>query len=109
MSTTSDRNDPRLTRGTDTEPVDQAEAYLVLTDEERARRFVRPLRLTYLHTACGTRTTMGRAIAETYAAQPGFYGATYCVACRMHLPVGTAGEFVWVDRDGTVTDLKVGA
>ena len=42
MSTTSDRNDPRLTRGTDTEPVDQAEAYLVLTDEERARGFVRP-------------------------------------------------------------------
>ena len=109
MSTTSDRNDPRLTRGVDAEPVDQAEVYLVLSDEERARGFVRPLRLTYLHTACGTRTTMGRAIAETYAAQPDFYGATYCVGCRRHLPAGPAGEFVWVDPDGTVTPLRVGA
>lgn len=109
MSTTSDRNDPRLTHGADNEPVDQAEVYLVLSDEDRARGFVRPLRLTYLHTACRTRTSMGRAIAETYAAQPGFYGATYCVGCRKHLPVGVDGEFVWVERDGTVTDLKVGA
>lgn len=109
MGTTSDRNDPRLTHGADTEPVDQAEVYLVLSDEERAKGFVRPLRLTHLHTACGGRTTMGRAIAETYARQPDFYGATYCVTCCMHRPVGPFGEFVWVEHDGTVTDQKVGA
>lgn len=71
--------------------------YLVLSDEERAKGFVRPLRDTYLHETCGTTTTMSRAIAETYARVPHFYGATYCVHCRMHRPVGDLGEFVWLD------------
>lgn len=102
-STTEDPRDPRLTHGVDTEPVDQAEAYLILSAEERARGHVRPFRRTYTHTVCGTATTMGQDIAETYARQPGFYGATYCVACRRHLPVGPDGEFVWDDgsRVGT--------
>jgi len=47
---------------------------------------------------CGAATTMGYALAETYARQPGFYGATYCVGCERHRPVGADGEFVW---DGT--------
>lgn len=95
--TTSDRSDPRLTRGVDETPRDQAEAYLVLSKEERAAGFLRPVRRTYRHLTCGTETTMGRDIAETYARQPDFYGATYCVACRMHRPVGAEGEFVWLD------------
>lgn len=48
--------------------------------------------------ACGAVTTMGRELAETYARDPHFYGATYCCGCGMHRPVGAAGEFVW---DGT--------
>ena len=95
MGITTDPNDPRLTRGSDDKPVDQAEAYLVLSEEERAKGFVRPYRDTYLHKTCGTTTRMGQAIAETYARDPKFYGGTYCVHCRMHRPVG---EFVW---DGT--------
>jgi hypothetical protein len=47
---------------------------------------------------------MSRDIAESYARDPGFYGATYCCECRMHRPVGATGEFVW-DADGT----KVGS
>jgi hypothetical protein len=47
---------------------------------------------------CGTLTTMGQALAETYARNPGFYGSTYCCGCSKHRPVGEAGEFVW---DGT--------
>lgn len=94
MSVTSDRTDPRLTRGVDDEPTAQAEVYLVLSDEERAKGFVRPVRTTYIHAACGAATTMGRAIAETYATNPWFYGATYCVRCSKHLPVG---EFAWED------------
>ncbi len=35
---------------------------------------------------------MGRALSETYAREPSFYGATYCCHCRMHKAVG---EFVW--------------
>lgn len=93
--TTSDRNDPRLTHGPDDEPVPQAPVYLVLSEDERARGFIRPLRTSYVHDTCGTVTTMGLAIAETYARDPHFYGATYCVHCGMHRPVGVGGEFTW--------------
>lgn len=50
-----------------------------------------------LNSGCGTETTMAQALAETYAAQPGFYGATYCAGCKGHYPVGPDGEFVWLD------------
>ena len=99
-STTSDPSDPRLTRGADAGPVPQAEAYLVLSEQERAAGFVRPVRRAYVHETCGTVTTMGLAIAETYARDPRFYGATYCVACQRHRPVGPDGEFVWDDATG---------
>ena len=97
MGVTSDRDDPRLTRGVDTEPRDQAEVYLVLSDEERAKGFVRPLRRAYVHTdGCGALTTMGTALSETYARDPKFYGATYCTGCRMHRPLS---EFRWEDGE----------
>ena len=41
--------------------------YVVLSAEERAKGFVRPVRRSYVHVGCGTVTTMGRALAETYA------------------------------------------
>lgn len=103
---TDDPTDPDLTRGIDEEPVEQAKKYLVLSDDERSRGFVRPVRTAYVHDACGTVTTMALPIAETYAREPGFYGGTYCVSCRKHLPVG---EFRWVDRDGSFTDERVGS
>lgn len=104
--------DPELGRGVDLEPREQNPVYLVLSDEERSKGFVRPVRRTYVHTymldgskvpvvltnqrtgGCGAATTMSLAIAETYARDPKFYGATYCVGCRMHLPVS---EFHWDD------------
>lgn len=95
---TTDPNDPRLTRGVDTQPVPQAEVYLVLSEEERAKGFVRPVRNKYIHNACGGETRMGDALSETYARDPKFYGGTYCVHCRKHLPVA---EFVW-SADGSV-------
>lgn len=97
MVTTDNPRDPRLTRGVDETRRDQAEAYLVLSDAERARGFIRPIRARYRHIACGTTTTMGHTIAETYARDPHFYGATYCVHCGLHRPVGATGEFVWED------------
>lgn len=93
----TDPLDPRLGHGSNDAPVPQNEAYLVLSDEERKAGFVRPVRLSYVHEVCGAETTMSRAIAETYARNPGFYGATYCCRCRMHKLVGEAGEFVWDD------------
>jgi hypothetical protein len=95
---TTDPNDPRLGHGEDTTPVPQNEVYLVLSEEERARGFVRPYRDRYIHTVCGTETIMGRALSETYAREPKFYGATYCVRCQMHKPVT---EFTW-SADGEV-------
>lgn len=99
MGLTSDPNDPRLGRGIDNEQVPQHAVYLVLSDEERAKGFVRPLRRAYVHdrgpNPCGCVTHMGLALSETYAVNPKFYGATYCVACQKHLAVA---EFTW---DGT--------
>lgn len=42
-------------------------------------------------------------IAEAFAANPGYYGSTFCCGCGKYLPVGKRGEFVW---DGT--DERVG-
>lgn len=150
MSTVTDPNDPRLGRGVDEERVPQHEVYLVLSEEERAKGFVRPLRMEYKHVGrpdprfalvdltddqaeryagagyvkfepypesespkvgrfwtqaeldaagtggCGTVTTLVRELAETYAREPHFYGATYCVHCAKHLAVS---EFVWLDGE----------
>lgn len=77
--------------------------YVVLSEEERAKGLVRPIRRTYVHEKCGTHTTMATSIAETYARDPKFYSGTYCVHCKGHFPVGEAGEFLWSD-----TNEKVG-
>lgn len=97
---TSDPADPRLGHGVDAEPTEQHETYLV---DAGAGEFVRPVRRSYRHVSgdapCGTVTTMAAEIAETYARNPRFYGATYCVRCARHLAVA---EFVW---DGTAEQV----
>lgn len=166
MSLTADRNDPKLKEG-QKNATGQHSVYLVLSEEERAKGFVRPVRDTYVHVGrdvkshwkgihrmleeneklpnssepdkkyvaimtvitdedglykggtyvtqeefdtwnkglfiggCGTETKMGLALAETYARDPNFYGATFCVHCNKHLPVS---EFVWKG-----TNEKVGS
>lgn len=143
MGLTTDRNDPRLGHGVDKEEVPQNEVYLILSEEERAKGFIRPVRNSYQHVGvqpiggevrdlteqekerfsaydyvkferyadsgssvvgrywtqeqlsnkgCGGVTIMGNALSETYARDPKFYGSTYCVGCKKHLPVN---EFVW--------------
>lgn len=98
MSLTTDPEDPRLSHGPDNGPGPQAEAYLILLEAERAKGFIRPVRHAYVHDTCGAVTHMGLALCETYARDPKFYGATYCVACQQHFPVA---EFMW-DEDGEV-------
>jgi hypothetical protein len=113
---TTDPNDEKLSKA---RPDGQQEAYLVLSDEERAKGFVRPVRRSYIHVGfggfetnpndpskpglrgngCGVMTTMAQAIAETYARDPGYYGATFCHGCGQHFPVG---EFKWADTDEVV-------
>jgi hypothetical protein len=117
MVVTTDPNDPRLGHGSDDEPRPQQDAYLVLSEDERAKGFMRPYRDAYYHFMCDTTltggpplpplTTMGRAIAETYALNPKYYGSTYCCACRMHKPVV---EFRWADQEtGDMTNEVVGS
>jgi len=77
----------------------QQKAYIVLSPEERAKGFVRPLRRSYVHNVCGVVTTMSQDIAETYARDPKFYNGTFCIGCRVHLPLS---EFKWDGTDETV-------
>lgn len=86
--------------------------YVVLSADERAKGFVRPVRDKYVHVGkgavfdgpmltklgeggCGALTRMAQSIAETYARDPKFYSGTFCVGCKTHLPLD---QFVW---DGT--------
>lgn len=80
----------------------QQKGYVVLCDSERAKGFVRPYRDAYKHLKCGTVTTMGRKIAETYARDPFFYSGTFCIRCAGHFPIGEDGEFVWYEMDGSI-------
>ncbi len=151
---TTDRNDPDLHK---VKSNGQNEAYIILSDDERGKGFVRPVRDSYVHVGkkidkskmipvdeywgddfeeyneerrrrfkedwgyayfvenvdktssvvgsyikesdlkkgCGSLTKMSRELAETYARDPKFYGATFCCGCGKHHPVN---EFVW---DGT--------
>ncbi len=73
-------------------PNGQQLAYVVLSEEERAKGFVRPVRQWYTHLTCGTDTWMSQSIAETYAADPSFYSGTFCGNCGKHYPLV---EFVW--------------
>lgn len=77
----------------------QQKAYVVLSEAERAKGFVRPVRQSYVHTKCGFSTRMGLALAETYARDPKFYSGTFCCSCGEHFPVA---EFVWDGTDETV-------
>jgi len=79
----------------------QQKGYVVLSEEERGKGFVRPVRTKYIHAKCGVETCMSEAIAETYARNPKFYDGTFCVGCGKHFPLD---EFLWSN-----TDEKVGS
>lgn len=96
MSLTTDRNNPDLKYGVDECPVEQNKAYLVLSEDEIAKGYVKPYRDTYRHLTCNTTTKMNSTISATYARDPWFYGATYCCNCMMHKPLS---EFVWEDGE----------
>lgn len=87
----------------DLKPNGQQKDYVVLSDAERAKGFVRPVRRSYQHLKCGGQTLMSQSIAETYARDPKFYGGTFCCMCGSHLPlINDEGSpaFRWID-DGT--------
>jgi hypothetical protein len=96
----TDSRDPILKQ---TRPDGQQEGYIVLSAEERAKGFVRPVRDSYIHLKCGSLTRMGYTIAETYARNPKFYGGTFCVKCSKHFPLKDEQgnwAFKWDDNSG---------
>ena len=158
MSLTTDPKDPCI--NTPKGEGMQNECYLILSEEERAKGFVRPYRNRYIHVGrnikshwkevhrllteeeiveftdkkyvavmsivtddegnfkggtyvtqeeldawnkgeringCGCKTIMAREISETYARDPKFYGATWCMNCGKHIDVN---EFIWDDESG---------
>jgi hypothetical protein len=70
----------------------QQKGYVVLSEEERKKGFVRPVRRSYIHKVCGIVISMGISIAETYTKDPGFYSGIMCVHCKAHFPLD---QFVW--------------
>jgi hypothetical protein len=115
---------PSKVRSEQVEETGQHKSYVVLCEEERRKGFVRPYRDAYKHVGlletlitdgrersdqvhefthrvggCGTITTMGRSLSETYARDPKFYSHTFCVNCNRHLPVA---EFTWVSDGAEV-------
>ncbi len=108
MSLTDDPNSPCLK---EIKADGQQQCYLVLSEEERAKGFVRAVRQVYRHEKCGTTTHMGTALAETYARDPAFYGGTFCVHCGSHFRlVGEDGtrQFAWIGKDGKPDGSFVG-
>ena len=111
MSTTTDGKPPRpgFEKAGAPAPIDprtgQHESYWVLSEEERKKGFVRPVRQKYIHLKCGGETHMGLALSETYARDPKYYGATMCVQCGSHFRLQDTvdGEYRWMfewSRDG---------
>lgn len=81
------------------QPSGMQKDYVVLSTEERSKGFVRPVRRTYRHKTCNSTTSMGTALAETYARDPKFYDGTFCVLCGTHFPLD---QFVWEGTDEQV-------
>jgi hypothetical protein len=77
-------------------PDGQQKDYIVLSAEERAKGFVKPVRRSYVHKVCGSVTTMGRSLAETYARNPYFYSGTFCCHCAAHFDLD---QFEWEDGE----------
>lgn len=86
-------------------PNGQQRDYVILSEDERKRGFVRPVRRTYVHKKCGVATTMGLALAETYARDPNFYSGTFCCGCGTHFNLVADDDvddyqFTWNDGSG---------
>lgn len=77
----------------------------VLLNADGKPDFKQPIRNKYRHRTCGAVTYMrGDDLCFTYATNPGFYGATFCVGCHDHLPIR---EFDW-EPDGVPMDQVSG-
>ena len=65
--------------------------------------FAQPVRDTYVHTdGCGSNTTMGTGLAESFARDPHQYGKTFCASCGDYYPLS---EFTWKHLDQPLDEV----
>lgn len=67
---------------------------VVLTEQELAAGFVRPLRLRVLHIFCGRPSAVMAGQAEDLAKDPASWSTCWCGVCGRRLPIE---QFTWVD------------
>lgn len=73
----------------------QQNHYPTLPPEERYSGSLQGVPQHYLHTACGTVTTMPEDIIRTYLVNPFFYGySSFCCGCNKHV---SAKELTWTE------------
>lgn len=68
-----------------------------LKTEDKLQGFIRPLRYSYIHGLCGSRSNFGKAVASTYARDLKFYSIAHCSLCAAFFPLS---DFKW-SPDGT--------
>lgn len=81
------------------QPTGMQKGYVVLSEAERAKGYVRAVRASYVHDACEKVTTMAVPLAQTMARKPTFYSHAFCATCREHYPVA---EFKWCGTEERV-------
>lgn len=74
-------------------------ATYILTDKERDRGYVRPVRQTYTHKKCGKDTMLAIALAQGFAGDLSFLREAYCTTCGKHFPVS---DFLWEETEEEV-------
>ena len=111
MSLTTDPNHPGVRRGgPDVGPVEQHPVYLVLSEEERARGFVRPVRRSYRHVGPAGPGNPTRKLTEEEQAR--YAGVGYVVYEAYPEGQGPTGRY-WTQQQldalgrgcGTVTTM----
>lgn len=112
MSLTTDRNDPDLGHGTNEERVSQNKKYLILSEEERAKGFIRPVRQSYVHV--GLKPTYSlRSLTDQENERYGKYGYVayeeYPQESRVSSAVGRFWEQKELDNKGcgTLTTMNI--
>jgi hypothetical protein len=93
VSTTSDPNDPRLKN---IGPDGMQESYLVLSEEERARGFVRPVRRSYRHVGIAGPRFLLRDLTDEEATR--YAGARYVKFEEYPTGEAAAGPFWTQER-----------
>jgi hypothetical protein len=98
MTLTTDPKHPDLGHGVDSAKVGQNKAYLILSEEERAKGFVRPVRRSYLHV--GKRPTFPtRKLTEKEKEKENYAGNSYVLYEEYPASMAPRVGHYWTDEE----------